>query len=279
MEATTSIAIADLINLSQGLASTNLGYLEVAVAIIAIIIALLGTAFYVFNFKPLKDLLDKQEDAIKDLKKEVKDSFDKAEGSLNKTTAEFKDSYSKEISTTLESREEKLLSDVKSQIAILDKNLSQKIEDVTKIKDDNLKTVVLSEIGSQLRALEKSLIANVAEYKESNIKELSTLKSDLDSGLRELKMKVKELEAFKYHTEGKMGGILYLMDVLEDYIKYKPHLLEFRLEEIKERIGQYSLTKERSDRLKAILNKIKGKEYDKIIAEIESAIVLEEEKK
>ncbi len=269
------MTISEIINLSQGLATLNLGYLGISVTIIA----LLGGSFYLFNVKPLKDTLSKQEDALNSLKNEVKSSFVRAEESLKSSVDVFRESYSEELAVILRQQEEKIISNSQSQMAILDKELSEKIDAVAKEKDDNLKVVLLSEIGNQIRSLEKTLSTTLDEYKVSNSIEVRSLEKKIDSGLRELNITVKELEAFKYHSEGKMGGILSLMEVLEERIEYKPHLLSFILEEMKARISQYSLHKEDADRLKDLLAKIKQKEHKEIIAVIEKSIVLRGKKK
>lgn len=72
---TTVVNITDLINLSKDIAQLNLGYLGISVTILAI----LGGVFYLFQLKPLKDILNKQGETISDLKKEAGELLKSAE--------------------------------------------------------------------------------------------------------------------------------------------------------------------------------------------------------
>lgn len=67
MLATTTISVIELVNLTQGIATLNLGYLGLCVTIILFV----GGFFYVFNFKPLQESIKKQESQLEGLKKEI----------------------------------------------------------------------------------------------------------------------------------------------------------------------------------------------------------------
>ena len=71
MATTSAITVADSINLITGVANASLGYLTVAVTILA----LLGTAFYIFNFRPLTKTLERQEERFRTSEKESTEAF------------------------------------------------------------------------------------------------------------------------------------------------------------------------------------------------------------
>lgn len=276
MEATTSIAVSQLIGLSQNLATINLGYLGIAVTILV----LLGGGTYFFSVKPFKDKIDKQEEEIKGLKKKIEDDLKDAKQNISDDLKMFKVNYTEELKTSSKQREEKVKSDFESKLATLDKDLFEKINITAKEKDDSLKEVILSEISSRILGLEKTLRTEIDGYKVQNDKDVALLKNKIDFGLRELSITVKELEAFKYDQEGKQGGIIMLIDSLGDDIKYREYAVQYKLRDIKDKLPNYILSSELHIKLKNLLDSIKGKEilgkkHDDVIKEIEKLITVE----
>lgn len=276
MEATTSIVVSQLVDLSQNLATINLGYLSVAVTILVI----LGGGTYLFSVKPFKDKIDKQEEELKNLKQKVEDDLKNAKENMSDELKTFKIDYSEEIKTLSKQRDEKIKSDFESKLATLDKDLFEKINITAKEKDDSLKEVILSEISNRLLGLEKILRTEIDGYKVGNDKEVALLKNKIDSGFRELNSTVKELEAYKYDQEGKQGGIIMLIDSLGDDIKHREYAVQYKLKDIKDKLPNYVLSSELHIKLKNLLNSIKGKvilgkRHDDVIKEIEKLITVE----
>jgi hypothetical protein len=271
-----TITFSDISSLVEVLANVNLGYLAISVTIIVLI----GGAFYLFSIKPFQEKLDRQEKKTEDLSKEVKDTFLEAKNEIDSKIVNFKKEYSKELETSFKHKKEEIKQDVRTQIAILDKEVSEKIENVAKAKDADLKTVILSEVSNSIRTLEKNISEKLNKYEISNNKEVASLKSKQENDSREASLDIKELRAFMYHSRGKMGGIIYEIEALEEYIKQKPHLLGYKLEYLKEIISDYNFGKnhkEYYDKLKNLLSKIKGGKHDAIVTEIEGKMEFSKE--
>jgi hypothetical protein len=67
MTTTTTISVAEMMTLVQGMATLNLGYLVLCVTIILFA----GGFFYLFNFRPLQESIEKQDGQLESLKKDV----------------------------------------------------------------------------------------------------------------------------------------------------------------------------------------------------------------
>ncbi|MEK7461899.1 MAG: hypothetical protein AAB586_02415 [Patescibacteria group bacterium] len=269
MQATTTLSISEIISLSQGLANTNLGYLGIAVTILVF----LGGGTYFFSVKPFKDKIDKQEDDLKVLEKNVAENIRKAEDTLKDSLSNFKEAYSKELTNSINNRDEKLILKIESKSSELEKDLLEKINIISNQNNDKLKEILLSEMNNKILSLEKSLSVEIEKYKKLNDNELVSLKNKVDVGFRKSTSDIKELMAYKYDMEGKMGGIIFTIEALEDCLRDQPYLLSFKLNDLKAKIGKYTLSPELFVRLQKILKNIKGKEiegknYDKIITEI-----------
>jgi hypothetical protein len=276
MDATSTIAISEIISLTQNLASTNLAYLGISVTILV----LLGGGSYLFSVKPFKDKLDKQEEELQKLKKEVQDNFEKSKSNLDINLKNFQASYSEQLNKLIEQKEKNITSNFESKLITLDKNLFEKINTTSKEKDDSLKEGLISEINKKDLELENKLSTSINTYKVENDKVIALLKNKTESSLRELAMVVKELEAFKYDQEGKQGGIIKLIESLEDDIKYKDYAVKYKLDDIKDKLSKYELSPELYLTLKRLLDSIKGKEisgqkHDVVIKEIEKLITIE----
>ncbi len=225
--ATTTISAIDLINFSQGIAQLNLGYLTISVAILGI----MGGVFVYFNFKPLKDALEKQEGAIEELKKEAQGLLSLASEQSEKTLTEFKINQSKLLTATFEQQEEKIKLEITNKIQEAESNLSDKIEIISENKDIKLREIILSETNNRLAISEKELVSQINKLKESLAREISQAKSEserLESSLKELDEEVKELQVYKYSKEGKMGAIIISIDLLKASIdKYSGYKKEY----------------------------------------------------
>jgi hypothetical protein len=127
MEATSTVTLIDLINVTQEIASLNLGYLTICVTIVLAS----GGFFYLFSFSPLQEKIKRQEDELGTLKKDTEagvekmktdlvDLVSKQAAELGKTIAET----TKELGLTI--------SDTRDDLEKIKREALQKADDVEK---------------------------------------------------------------------------------------------------------------------------------------------------
>lgn len=271
---TTLISSLDLINLSKDLAQLNLGYLGISVAILGV----LGGVFVYFNIKPLQEKLGKQEDVISGLKKEANDLLSQAEVQTQSSLKEFEEGQAALLVTAFDQQKENIYLEVTNKIQVVEGNILEKVDLISNDKDLKLKEILLSEMSNKILTLEKSLTAMMEEYKKTNDEKFMSFEKKTDSIVKAIAGDVLELKAYKYDMEGKMGGIIYTIEAVEKCLKDEPFMLGFKLKDLKEKIGKYSLTPELFIRLKTALNSIesKGGEHVAIIKEIKDSVTLQE---
>lgn len=266
LEAANLINSIDLINLSKDIAQINLGYLGISVTILGVI----GGFFVYFNIKPLQEKLNKQEEAIKDVKEKAVNLLKESESQTQSSLKIFEEKQLLLLETALEQQENTVYLEVANKIKSAEVLLLEKIDSISDDKDEKLKEILLSEMTNKILSLEKSLTAVVDE-------KLSKLKSEFDLSLVKIKSDLLELKAYKYDMEGKMGGIIFSIEAVEKSFKDEPHLLKYKLQALKEKIGKYILDPELFIRLKTILKKIEEKndEHHEIIKEIKELTQVE----
>jgi len=120
-----SFELIEFINLTHDVAQLNAAYLTISVSIILF----LGGVFYFFNFKPLQDKLQKQEEKIENERRENKSQLKK----LRRSVTAFKN----EAMTQIKSSKEVLLTEFKQKNEEIDKRVKQ-IEDEAKGQIQNL---------------------------------------------------------------------------------------------------------------------------------------------
>ena len=266
--ATTTISITEIANLIENLATLNLGYLGIAVTILIF----LGGAFYLFNFKPLKDAFERQEKTLTDLEKEVKENLASSKKEIREELNIFKDEQVKTISNIFEQKSDKLLSDIQTKIANFEKEFIQKFDSFAEEKDVNLKTVILAEVSNKVRELEKSLSMAIDTSKTEIKKETTSLKSSLVSvqdDLKEVKRKARELEVFKYSLKGQMGAIYGSIDLLKDAIDENSWRIDGSLEDLYKEIADCKLEGEVITRIEEQLVRLNDKpKYNPLVSKI-----------
>lgn len=272
--------ITTLINSSKDIAQLNLGYLGISVAILGV----LGGVFVYFNIKPIKDKLSKQEETIDNLKKEAFGLLDKSETQVKNSLEKFKETQDYSLSESLTQQKDNIFLEVTNKIQATENTLLEKIDLISNDKDLKLKEILLSEMDNKVLSLDKTLVAKIEEYKKIDDERFLDLKNKSDARFKEIAADILELKAYKYDMEGKMGGIIFTIDALEKCLNDSPYLLEFKLNDLKEKIGKYTLSPELFIRLKKIINEIKNKKiggdkYNTIIEEIEDSITVENKPK
>ncbi len=266
--ATTTIPIIEIIGLIENIATLNLGYLTIAVTILIF----LGGAFYLFNFKPLKDTLERQGDIVTDLEKEVKENLSSSKKEIREELNIFKDEQIKNIINIFEQKSDKLFSNIRTEIVNFEKEFTQKFDSFAEEKDTNLKTVILAEISNKVRELEKSLNLTIDTSKTEIKKDVIFLKSSIVSvqdDLKEIKRKARELEVFKYSLKGQMGAIYGSIDLLKDAIDENSWRIDSSLEDLYKEIIDYKLEGEVITRIEEQLIRLNDKpKYTPLVSKI-----------
>ncbi len=238
--ATSSLPTSDVISLVNNVAALNLGYLGICVTILA----LLGGATYIFNIKPFKEALEKQEGTLLSLKEEVEANLSSSKAEIKSDLSDFEKRQTNTVKSVLEQDNEKLTSDIQARIANFERDLIQKIDTVSGEKDTSLKVVLLAEVGNQIRDLEKALTSVISINKANSEKESSTLKSEIASlkeDLKDTKRRTKELEVYKFSKEGRMGAIYGAIELLKEAIDEDSWRIESYLETLNKEIDGINL--------------------------------------
>ena len=236
---TSSITASEIIILVERIASLNLGYLGISVTIIA----LLGGAFYLLNFKPLKDTLENQKKSLTDLKNEVEENLSSSKEELKKDLKCFEETNTKDISSLVQQKNEKLISDIKTKIAIFEKDFTEKFNTFVDKKDQDLKTVLLSEFGSQIRILEKALnieINNNKKNLENKITIIQSTSSSLKQDISKIKEDLIDLQIEYHLNKNQIGAMRKMLEKLSLSIKKKWGVEDVLLE-IKEYIKKHGM--------------------------------------
>ncbi len=240
-----TISATDLINLSSDLAQINAEYLAVAVTVLVVF----GGAFYLFNFKPLKDTLEKQESNLEAFKKELQALIPASEERSKNQLIGFEKQQSKSLSDTLRQESEKLLLETENRIATSEKVLSERMEVVAENKDLKLKSALTSETENRINATEKALISEMNRLRQdlsTQIVSINELLSRSKSDIKTLSREIKELNVFRYGSEGKMGELINTIELLTDEIddKASDWRITNRLEKLHEIVSRIKVESE-----------------------------------
>lgn len=265
---TSIVATPEVIDLINNLATLNLGYLGIAVTILVFF----GGAFYLFNFKPIKDNLEKQERIINELKKEIEKNIISFKEKMEKDFDNFKNVQNDEISNLVTQRDEKLLSDIQTKIVTFEKDFTENFNSFADKKDVDLKVIILAETSGKIQILEKNIISLASKVKAENEKESSNVMriiSSLQSDLKELKRTNRILEVFMYSQKGQMGAIYGCIDLLRDAIDENTWRIGSSLEDLSKEIDGIKLEGEVITRIEEQLVRLsKMPKYSPLVAKI-----------
>ena len=266
--ATTTTSIIEIIGLIENLATLNLGYLGIAVTILLF----LGGAFYLFNFKPLKDALGRQEKILTDLGKEVNENLSSSKKEIRDDLELFKKAQVEESYNFSKQRDDKLLADIQTKIVSFENEFTQKFNSFVEEKDANLKTIILAEVSNKVRDIEKTLSSTISISKSETEKEIASVKKTLASfqdNLKEIKRITRELEVFKYSQRGQMGAIYGSIDLLKDAIDENSWRIDGALEDLFKEIADYKLEGEIIIRIEEQLVRLNDKpKYTPLVLKI-----------
>lgn len=129
MTATTSISVSELINLTQGIATLNLGYLTICVTIILFA----GGLFYVFNFRPLQKSIEKTEAQLGAMTKEIDSKLE----NINQSFNDLLISQTKELRTSIATTANEI-NDLKKDAYERIENAEKKTLELLKSAEDEL---------------------------------------------------------------------------------------------------------------------------------------------
>lgn len=266
--ATSTIITSELVSLIESLATLNLGYLGISVTILLF----LGGAFYLFNFKPIKDKLEQQEKTLNDLEKEIKENLSSSKKEIKEDIEKFKEEQNKALSDLIKQKDEKILSEIQTKIVSFEKDFTEKFDTFAEEKDENLKTVILAEVSNKVRDLEKSLTAVINTAKSELNKEVVSTKnkvSTLQDSLKEVKRKTRELEVFKYSQKGQMGAIYGSIYLLKEAIDEDSWRINGALEDLSREMDGVKLEGEIITRIEEQLVRLDNKpKYSPLVIKI-----------
>ncbi len=280
---TEPISSKDIFELVQSVAALNLGYLTIAVAIIA----LLGGAFIYFNINPLKELLSKQEDRLRKTEDVLKERFEKIEDDQRSTfdnlflkletkstqlAKQIKNTHAtikQEVSESLDDFEKtnnKLLEDTQERFSL---ETTNKIE-ILKQESENKRLETEARVAEKVSKLEKDLMVEIGSIR----KDISTMKDQLNKFM----ISIKELEMEEFKRKNQQGFIIRNIELLELAIEQNGWNITERLQTIKEYLGEYPVSAYVNDKLLKALSKIEDRvEHKDLILNIKNLITLKKD--
>jgi hypothetical protein len=235
------ITSKDLIDTVITLATVNLGYLAASIATLGIFVGV----FIYFNIRPLKEILNKQEKRIDELKKEAQNLLITSKAQAEEIVDAFKAEQDKWFREEILQQEEKMKLEYKNIIQLVEKNLTEKIDEVSENKDLKLKDVVIAEITVMLANVEKNLkleITNNMQDNQDKISKIVTENSKFKSSISDFDEKIKELQAYRYNKEGRVGSILVTAELLkiaiDNHEKFRKSIPEYNIWKIESRLEE-----------------------------------------
>ncbi len=272
----SAISLTDFANFTKDIAQLNLGYLTISVAILVI----LGGVFVYFNLNPLRDKLDKQEKSVGDLKNEVKSIIGNSIDQSRKILEDFKKSQNDKLTKVLEQQHDKIISEVENKTVNLESSILEKINIIIEDKDVKLKEITLSETSNKLASVEKSLNSIINKYKdllsEEDKKNTISIQS-LKFEIKDIKRDIKELKVYRFGQEGKMGSIIYSIELLKEDIDEKRWSIPSSLENLKKTIKDVPLDSDYITQIEEQLLKIENdRKYNILIKEIRDSYTRKE---
>ncbi|MCK5084147.1 MAG: hypothetical protein KAQ64_00640 [Candidatus Pacebacteria bacterium] len=154
----------------------------------------------------------------------------------------------------------------------LENDFFEKIESVAENKDIKLKEIILSETDNISGTLEKSLSIKIDNSKNDLNKQITKtieITTSLKSEIKNLKRDIKELQIYKYDKEGKMGSIIYSIELLKEDIDEKHWRIPSTLEDLKKYIKNTPLDGDYITQIEEQLTRIEeNKKYNILIKEI-----------
>jgi hypothetical protein len=217
VNAVNIVNLADITNLFKDVAQLNLGYLGISVTILVI----LGGAFVLFNINPLKEELKKHEKIMSNLKERADKLLDRSIKQTDIMIKNFEKEQTSIITKKFVDQSEKIEIETENKINDFQNLFTEKIEIVSEGKDNKLKELIDSQIKNLLGVVEKNITLEIKKNKESLENKIEKNNTEIENykfKIKELKRDIKELKVYKFAQEGKMGAIIYSIELLKDDI-------------------------------------------------------------
>lgn len=131
-----------------------------------------------------------------------------------------------------------------------------------------------------LNATRNEILTNKAEIIKlcydfgKRIEAFATSVKQIEERLPMIDVRIKELEAYKFSQEGKMGGIIRQIELLEYDLAHRCWNIKLRLPYILEEVRSTILDAKYAEQLKTLLGKIDDKELESSIKEILDSITV-----
>lgn len=248
----------------------NLGYLGIAVGIIVA----LGGAFYLFNFRPLKDALSKQESELGEQAQLLKDT----EENLRKETLSRLDDATDKVASLQETNKQEILSLVEEKLIESEALVSREIEASMRRETKSIKEQLLIEMKNLLLTSESELKEQINTLDKQLVQEAGSLDikiSSLKNKMDDVNRRIRELEVYKYSKEGQMGAIYGLVDLLNEAITNKEGWRINRyLDLLRKEIDGCYIDADIVSNIEEQLERLKEKKFDQIKKLIRDAYLL-----
>lgn len=276
--ATSTISILDLLNVSRDIAQLNASYLGISV----VILGSFGGIFVYINLKPIREMLNKQEKTISDLKDEADGLLDESKKQTGLTLEDFKATQEMSLQKLLGEKYIKITAETKEVVLNYELVLFDKVDKLYKKEFSDFKSELIMTAKNQILESESKIQKNIniedkitAEKLEKLKNENATLKSDLS----EMQIIVKELEVEKFEKNGQQGAILRLIELLKiDIDRNYDWSIASRLINIKKYLKEHTVRHEVNVKLNIELARLDTNvNYKTQLSEIRSAVKLLEE--
>jgi len=154
-----------------------------------------------------------------------------------------------------------------SEVKTSEANLIEKTNAATQSEigkaSANILNIAKNEILTHKAEITK-LIENSAKILDSTSSSIKTIEEKLPI----LEVRVREMEAYRFSKEGKMGAIIAQIELLEYDLEKRPWYLKFRFPKILEELKSTIIFPDQAEKLRTLLGKIEDVEYKDIIKEI-----------
>lgn len=228
----------------------------------AIFIGLISVNLY-FNIRANKREIDKIKENVENLAKSLIKTAEQEIGEKNNEATQ------KEIVRI----KEEIANITTSAIKTSEANLIEKTNAVTKQEIEKASKDIFNSARNEILT-SKAEITKLYEESGKIVTEVVATVKQIVEKLPKIDIQIKELEAYKFSKEGKLGAIMRQIDLLEYDLSSRLWYLEYRLPVILEIVKNMIINDEHAEKLKILLGKIKDEKYKRIVKEILNSIVV-----
>lgn len=162
-----------------------------------------------------------------------------------------------------------------SEVKTSEANLIEKTNAATQREIEKASANILNVAKNEILT-HKAEITKLIENSTKILESTSSSVMRIEDKLPELEVRVREMEAYRFSKEGKMGAIIAQIELLEYDLEKRTWNLKFRLPKILEETKSTIIFPEQAEKLRGLLGKIKEEEHKNIIKKILASIQVEE---